>query len=64
MCFSCDWIGSGKTESGGDRVVTREESTAGGGDDGGVELGVDPEERRRLRWTSPRKTLPMLAIKM
>jgi hypothetical protein len=27
-----------------------------------VEAGVEPEDLRRTRWTSPRKTLPMLAM--
>lgn len=63
-----DFVGSRTAEfgfvDGGECAIPREVSIVGGGDDGGVEAGVEPEERRRLRWTSPRKTLPMLAIQL
>lgn len=36
--------------------------SVGGGDDGGVEAGVEVEDLSRTRWTSPRKTLPMFAM--
>lgn len=45
-------------ESVGSRVVTGEVCAARVGDVGGIELAVDPGERRRLGWTSP-----MLAMK-
>jgi hypothetical protein len=48
----------GRIESvGSKRVVTGEVCAAGGGDDGGVELGDDPEERRRLPWLAMRASL-------
>jgi len=43
--------------------VTWEVCAAGRGVGGGVEPGINPEERRHLRWTPPRKTLPMCEAK-
>lgn len=67
MNFSCLCTEPGNAGSevvvGDECVAPREASDVGGGDDGGVEPGVEPEERKRLRWTSPRKTLPMFAIR-
>lgn len=38
-----------------------DDADVGGGDDGGV---LEEEDRRRWRWTSPKNTLPKLAMVM
>src|SRR6266702_4931711 len=61
----CSWeidSSGGQAAVGGEGGPGREMDRVGGGDDGGVEPGVEPEDLRRTRWTAPRKTLPMFAM--
>ena len=54
MGFPHACIGSGSVESGSKRIVTWEVCAAGRGlGVDGVEPGVNPKERRHLRWTPP-----------
>ena len=46
-------------------AAANDDPDVGGGDEGGlgdIDGGLLEEDRRRCRWTSPKNTLPMLAI--